>query len=175
MLVATGSFATPYYIVYSLPVSGCAFVEFYFCHFLTCFTAVSMPDPQDILRGFKLYPVTCGLLIFTQWLCPRKSGTFFTSKRYVPKIFGYRCTWFDYVPDCYYVNSTCYLYLWPLKPHFSSRIPIACQLYEHANKLLQKSFEGAQRPSPVLYLVWQCYAYSQYKTIYNLVRGVQCS
>ena len=32
----------------------------------------------------------------------------------------------------------------PPKPHFSTRIPIACQLYEHANKLLQKSFEVAQ-------------------------------
>ena len=30
----------------------------------------------------------------------------------------------------------------PPKPHFST-LPIACQLYEHANKLLQKSFEVA--------------------------------
>jgi len=35
----------------------------------------------------------------------------------------------------------------PPKLHFSTRIPIACQLYEHAYKLLQKSFEVAQRPS----------------------------
>ena len=28
----------------------------------------------------------------------------------------------------------------PPKPHFSTRIPIGCQLDEHANKLLQKSF-----------------------------------
>ena len=35
----------------------------------------------------------------------------------------------------------------PPKPHFSIPIPIACQLYEHANKLLQNSFEVAQRPT----------------------------
>ena len=35
----------------------------------------------------------------------------------------------------------------PPKPHFSTWIPIACQLYEHANKLLQKSFQVAQRPT----------------------------
>ena len=35
----------------------------------------------------------------------------------------------------------------PLKPHFSTQIPIPCQLYEHAYKLLQKSLEVAQRPT----------------------------
>ena len=35
----------------------------------------------------------------------------------------------------------------PPKPHFPTRILIASQLYEHANKLLQKSFEVAQRPT----------------------------
>ena len=64
------------------------------------------------------------------------------------------------------------LYYTPPKPHFSSRVPIVCQLHEHAKKLSQKQFEVGQRPthlpsyapaSPALYLVWQCYAYSQYK------------
>ena len=35
----------------------------------------------------------------------------------------------------------------PPKPHFSTRIPIAYQLYEHANKLSQKLFEVVQHPT----------------------------
>ena len=78
-----------------------------------------------------------------------KIGDGFYVKTLSPKIFGYRCTRFDYVPDCYYeftlILRVIFTYDYtPPKPHFSTRIPIACQLYEHANKLLQKSFEVAQ-------------------------------
>ena len=77
-----------------------------------------------------------------QWLCPRKSGTVFTWKRCPPKFSG---------PGTHVRDSTMspivitiilhvifiYGYTPPI-PHFSTRIPIACQLYEHAYKLLQR-------------------------------------
>ena len=46
-----------------------------------------------------------------------------------------------------YSTSTCYhylLYYTPPKPHFSTRIPMACQRDEHLKKLLHELFEVGQ-------------------------------
>ena len=71
-----------------------------------------------------------------------------------PKIFGDVFSQKGYVPENFITIILRVIFTYdytPPKPHFSTRIPIACQLYEHAYKLLQKSFEVAfevaQRPN----------------------------
>ena len=64
--------ASPYWIVYSLLVSGVALVGVRWGYAATLFISVTMPDPQDILNGFKLYPAVC---IFMNVYVPEVSYT----------------------------------------------------------------------------------------------------
>ena len=56
-ILITGSKSPPYWIVYSLLVSRVALVGVFVSHIASSFVTVIMPDPQDILKGFKLYPL----------------------------------------------------------------------------------------------------------------------
>jgi len=91
-------------------------------HDLIKFNAVAM-SPKIFgtdVRDSTMYPIVITLILIRMWLYNKLSLRVIFSNDYTPP-----------------------------KPHFSTHIPIACQLYEHANKkIVAKIIRGRATPHP---------------------------